>query len=384
MIFGMSVALLLTELGLRILSPSTKEYNVYKRYLHITFNPSMDIMPGINGEARFASNSQGIRGDELSSKHTYRILAMGGSTTQCLYLDQEEMWTCLLQKRLNENVQNHLVWVGNVGKSGLTTRHHILQMNYLLQQQPHIDAIILLTGVNDLNRRLAEDVDYDPFFMEKPGCEDKLLFETFHVLPVGRNKMLPYYKRTALWHFGRIIKYRFFASGSVQDREGKYYERWRKLRQNAVAIRDTLPDLTSSLEEFSRNINRIIDLAQMKSVRIILVTQPVMWRPGLPEQQKNLLWFGFIGRYSPGQERDYYSVEALAGGMKMYNDILRKICEMRQVECIDLALILANDTSIFYDDCHFNERGAELVADHLSRHFLSRDPLTARERHAVD
>jgi len=377
-LFGISSALLLGELGIRALFPSTKGYYAYKPYLQITFEPSPDILPGIDGESRFCVDSKGIRGDELSDEQTYRILAIGGSTTQCLYLDQREMWTHLLQERINEKAQNHRVWVGNVGKSGLMTRHHILQMQYLLQQLPTIDAVIILTGINDLTRRLAQDVDYDPYFMEKPGFEDKLLAETFHVLPAGCNKILPYYKRTAIWHLARNIKYRFFASGHVQDREGQYHKKWRKHRKNAIAIRDTLLDLSSSLEEFSRNINTIIDIAEKNSVRLIMVTQPAMWSPSLSDSLKDLLWFGGIGKYSPGYEREYYSVEALADGMKMYNETLLKTCRMRQVECFDLASLVVNDDTIFYDDCHFNERGAEKVAGYIARYMLTCEPFSER------
>lgn len=377
-LFSISAALLLGELGLRTLLPSAKGYYAYKPYLRIIFTPSPDILPGIDGESKFFVDSKGIRGDELSNEHTYRILAVGGSTTQCLYLDQHETWTHLLQERINEKCQNHRVWIGNVGKAGLMTRHHVLQMRYLLQQLPTIDAVIMLTGVNDLTRRLARDVDYDPHFMERPGFEDMLLAETFHVLPAGRNKLLPYYKRTAIWHLARNIKYRFFASGRVQDKGGRYFLKWRKHRQNAIAIRDTLLDVTSSLEEFARNINTIIDIAEENSIRLIMVTQPVLWRPGLPDSLKDLLWFGGIGRYEPDSEREYYSVEALAEGMKMYNRTLLETCRMRNVECFDLVTLLANDVTVFYDDCHFNEHGAELVAGYLAQYMLTREPFVER------
>ena len=47
----------------------------------------------------------------------YRILTLGGSSTECLVLDQTEAWPQLLQDRLNET-NKYQVWVGNAGQSG--------------------------------------------------------------------------------------------------------------------------------------------------------------------------------------------------------------------------------------------------------------------------
>ena len=136
------VTLLLAETVLRFALPNS--YYVWPPHLKNVFKPYQDVMPGISGESRFEINSLGIRGDEPTPSHTYRILTIGGSTTECLYLDQFETWPYLLQKTLDENTPNHNVWVGNAGKSGQTTRHHLTAMRYLPLREMRIDAIILL------------------------------------------------------------------------------------------------------------------------------------------------------------------------------------------------------------------------------------------------
>ena len=122
------------------------DINVWPPHLNIVFRPDPDILPGVQGDARFVINSSGIRGDELADDQNYRILAIGGSTTECAYLDQGETWPYLLQNRL-ARVMGQKVWVGNVGKSGMNTRDHILHTKYLLPQFPKIDAVLLLVGV---------------------------------------------------------------------------------------------------------------------------------------------------------------------------------------------------------------------------------------------
>jgi hypothetical protein len=87
------------------------------------------------------------------------------------------------------------------------------------------------------------------------------------------------------------------SGANMQDKAGKIYITWREHRRNAAEIRDKLPDLSSALDEYARNINKIIDITQEKSLRLILMTHPTMWDPGLPQNMDALLWFGGIGDF---------------------------------------------------------------------------------------
>jgi lysophospholipase L1-like esterase len=376
LLISTSIAILISEIGLRVLFPPLNGYYLWKPYLRRTFNPSPGVMPGIEGTSIFISNSNGIRGDELSPDHTYRILTIGGSTTECLYLDQTETWPHLLQEKLNENSRNHLVWVGNAGRSGLSTRDHVVQMRYMLQELPQTDAVIILTGVNDLQLRLAQDVNYDPHFLDRPDAEKQLLSRVFYEVS---DDTKPFYKETAIWRLGREVKRIVYQISLAdkrqeqQDEAGKMCVTWREHRRNAPAIRDTLPDLSSALEEYSRNINALIDLAEDNSVRLIFLTQPVLWKPDLPQELNDLLWFGSVGSFRESGN-EYYSVAALATGMSMYNETLLDTCQKRRVECFDLASLVPKDTTAFYDDAHLNEGGAEMVAEVLAQYMLQRDP----------
>ncbi len=70
--------------------------------------------------------------------------------------------------------------MGNVGKSGHTSDHHVLQVRHLLAQYPHIDVVTVLVGVNDM-LRLAHEGEYRPMtseqlaltFWTSPGWEER-------------------------------------------------------------------------------------------------------------------------------------------------------------------------------------------------------------------
>ncbi len=370
-------SLLLGEIVLRFALPVS--YYIWTPHLEVVLKPDHDIMPGISGQSRFAINSTGFRGDELSPSHTNRILAIGGSTTECFYLDQSETWPYLLQKKLTENT-SHNVWVGNAGISGRTSRNHLTAMQYLPLSEMRIETIILLMGVNDLSKRLSRDKNFDPNFLSKPEAAMKLIDETF----TGGNHLYPndpFFKKTALWRMLRKVKgvvlgKKVQGYGYLQDETGKMYVTWRKHRQQAAEIRNELPDLSLALEEYARNIHKMIDIAQEKSVRLIFLTQPTMWTPSLSKELDALLWMGGIGDFQKEYGKVYYSSEALAKGMDKYNNILLEICRERQVECIDLSSILEKDTTVFYDDDHFNESGAEKLSTVLSNYILSQGPFS--------
>ncbi len=379
--FNLAVCSLLLTFGLvegvgRLYLPPADKYYVRHPSIHSVFNPYPGTMPGVSGASHFITNSGGIRGSELSANDNYRILVFGGSTAECLYLDQSEAWPQLVQDRLNQNDKKLSVWVGNVGKSGNTSREHVLQFRYLLAQYPNIDTAVLLVGGNDLNLRLARGDGYTPDYLAQPGMLSLLMRDAFRVLP-QRNPNMPYYKQTAI---GRMldtlqqsqIELNTSAAIEVEDNVGKIYNNRRKERKNAP-IQATLPDLTSGLGEYSSNLNSIIDLAQAHHVRLILLTQPSMYRSDLTPAEKDLLWFG----WSSGR-KFYYSVEAMAEGMLKYNQKLLEICQQRQVECVDLASMLSKDTTIFYDDLHFNENGAIRVAKNLADYMISHPPFAIK------
>jgi len=367
LLFGVCVALLLGEILLRVLLPKADEYYVRPPHMKRIFRPMPSVMSGVEGESRFFTNSIGLRGDELTREFGYRILAVGGSTTECLYLDQDEAWPQLLQAKLNEAGRERKVWVGNAGRSGLNSRDHVVQLKYLLKQYDDMDAVVLLVGVNDLASRLKQDESYDPNFMSRADAEPILIARNFSVVP---DPALPFYKKTALWRLLRDAKSAVIRArnneGETQDATGVAYVKWREYRRDSPSIRRTLPDLKPTLEEYARNLNTIIDLARAKPVRLILLTQPTLWRRDMSADLSGLLWMGGVGNFQREAGNEYYSADALADGMALYNETLLKVCRERGAECIDLAALVPKDTTAFYDDCHFNEGGAQKVAEAIA------------------
>jgi hypothetical protein len=377
-VLGVFLALVACEYGLRFYLSATgsSKYCVWPPNMLKVSTPVPGTMPGITNVARFQTNSEGLRGDEMSAGPQYRILAIGGSTTECMLIDQEKAWPGALQSRL-KSLGRQDVWVGNAGKAGMSTREHYMHMKYLLPQLPGIDAIVILAGCNDFMRRLIEDEKYDPLFLDHYAAwEPRLIRGAFSETPYYPGKYrfrTGYYDETAIGSLYKKFLYVRSQRDLKQDEQGVFFVRLREKRQEALEVVERLPDLAPALGEYRRNVNTLIDMAQARSIRIIFVTQPFLWKPGMTPEEQNLLWMGWIESL---KSRRYYSAEALSNGMDRYNRVLMEVCRERGVECIDLAGRLPKDTTIFFDDVHFNENGSLRAAEVIYGYLKATKPFS--------
>ncbi len=368
-VFGLVLSLVMGEFGLRFYLAHQKDnkYYVWPPNMKTVYRPAAGVMPGVTKEGRFLTNREGLRGDDIPKGQVFKILTVGGSTTECLYIDQELSWPYALQRRINA-VRPGSVWVGSAGKSGLDTREHYMHMKYLVPQLPKIDMVVILTGGNDLLRRLIEDDKYDPDFLDHyEAWKQRLIRGAFTVVPYfpGKYRLrFGYYDESAIGSLYKKWKEQRTHKDLYQDQAGGMFVNLRKQRKEAAAFVDTLPDLGPALGEYRRNLNTIIDMAEARSIRILFMTQPSMWRADLTDRENDLLWCGWIESL---KSRRYYTARALMEGMKRYNETLLDVCRTRGVMCIDLASQIPKDTSAFYDELHFNERGNTLVAETLAR-----------------
>lgn len=364
---GVVASLIVVETLLAAFAAHDDRFYVWEPGRRATFHTLPGTMPGVRGVARFNANSDGMRGDENSPEHEFKILAIGGSTTECLYLDYAETWPNLLEVALGEKTGRD-VFVGNVGRSGHNSREHVYQLEYLLEQYPDFDLVLLLVGINDLSIWISNP-EIRRFDRDDPAQVERVIRRAFSIQPLyDVDRRSPYYDDTRIWNAIQVA--RRGPAGKVKDDAGRWYEKVRRYRRNATTIRDRLPDLRPALEEYNSNIQRMIDIAQEHGVELVLMTQPVLWGPELSQDEEELLWFGGVGRFTKGEADVYYSVSALADGMNRYNAELLSICESRSVECIDLAAMLPKSTQTFFDDVHFNEPGARAVAGILVEELL--------------
>lgn len=382
-----AIGLALSAFGFEFYLKSRKfdGYTVWPPRVDQTVKAKPGLLPGISGPARITTNKYGIRARDFSFRDDYRILAIGGSTTECIFLDDTETWAFLLGKKLEDKLRSTRVWVGNVGKSGHTTRNHIEVMEKFVPQLSSIDAVFLMVGINDMSLRLSHGGG-----AVRGGTAEEFQLETkkgtFVTIP---EVVDPIYRFPRLRSRIEVLRHRICGceqvggdedSPYVIDAGGVQYEKWRLHRRLSKKRIRTVPRIADDLNVFRANLNELIDLAERQNIRVVFATQPTIWHHGMSSHVKSLLWFGGVGPFQQVAGQPYYTVDVLMKVINRYNRVLKTVCEQRQVECVDLAAIIPRDTTAFYDDCHFNENGARLVADAVAELFLEKGKLRDRRR----
>ena len=151
-LLGISFPFILVELGLRVFSRTPSGYFAMTPNLRATFNADLHAK-GVQGPAIFKVNSRGFRSREWSTDRAseYRIICLGGSTTESVLNDQSRIWTTLLERQLGQLRDGRHAWVGNMGKAGLASNHHVVQLKHLDLYDPNL--IIVLVGSSDFMHR---------------------------------------------------------------------------------------------------------------------------------------------------------------------------------------------------------------------------------------
>ena len=62
---------------------------------------------------------------------------------------------------------------------------------------------------------------------------------------------------------------------------------------------------------------------------------------------------------------NFYPVKTMISSIDKFNSKLLDICSKNNILCLDLEKELPKSLEFFYDDMHFNEKGAEFVAETL-------------------
>lgn len=344
---GVICAFVIAEFYLRAVS---KKHYLFRPNLQYSLHLNGTELNGVEGVNRFVVNAMGYRGQPLDEHADVRILAVGGSTTECFFLDEKEVWTAILENRLDSMGISSSI--GNWGKSGLNIQHHIAQVSKIEPSEAHY--VLCMVGVNDLLRFLkyhrafkplsANEVEATAYFQEK--ADTGFSFKVFDALQGELD--LHYPSDTAVLHNP--------AEGILS---------FRNYRKNTSGkMLDRVDGFEVCLNYYSEQLRRFISTCKSKEVEPIFITQPSLWRANMSVKEVGWLWLDAQGDFmQPNQ--NYHSVELLDSLLGKINGVTKELARSHQLQCIELDELLPKDSSYYYDGIHFNEKGSEAVASIL-------------------
>lgn len=296
---------------------------------------------GVDEYVKFTTNSIQLRSEEISNfaDVDVAILCIGGSTTECLPVTDAKIWTAVLQKRLDAKLDKK-VYVGNAGKAGMFTVSHKQVLEKYVHLQ-HFDWVVILCGINDLATFLRNDYEYRSYKQQ--------------------NDSAVYYKRFYSLNLIQTLYRQRYAS---QDIGGRYIEINREKRRRSPQVFNEIQgNYSLALERYRKDLLDIVEICDRKNKKLVLMTQPTLWHENMSPQLQTLLW--------QNTSKGCYPPKILAKMMADYNNIMLDICREKNILCVDLAKRLPKDTSVFIDDCHFNNSGCEKIGAILVDFFLS-------------
>jgi len=264
---------------------------------------------------------------DSDSKDVLRIFCLGGSTTE--WKNSEEVgWPTLLEKQLIVLYPGRKLEVHNLGRSWYTTQHTLF--NYMANLKQHKpDMLIIMHAVNDL----IHNADFGVFTGGIPFRGD---YGHFYG-PVYR-----LIKRHSL----------FSSLGSLLNNTWYFEPR---------QIIDT--DVFPGLVPFRRNLENLIQVAQNNGTRVVLLTQPYIFKQNMNQEEIAVLYVPTRG--AVGQHKEW-SIATARRGMEQYNSTLRQIASENDLSLIDLDSSLPRNLEHFIDDVHYTDKSFEMISKLIS------------------
>jgi lysophospholipase L1-like esterase len=350
-----------------------------------SLRPDLRVFPGASEVVRFTTDDVGLRGPAWpNDNQTYKIVTVGGSTTENDYMDDRVDWSRLVMDEMNQTPGKRPVWVANAGINGHTAVHHLT----LLRALPlfkRIDAAIILVGVNDLNAALAYGGAPTQEALEQNA-------ETFRQGLTGftAEQARPLYRRSRFYQLLRSALLRIVSRAGLQRNavffDARNQTRARELYASLPVV--PLPDLDHAILEYRSRLEALAAECRALHIRCVFLTQPSLWREDLDPADRKLLCCSLVGHqtaplgWTPdgaagGRPRGRLALRDSAAAMLRYNTVLLETCARLGVDCLDLASVIPRNAVMFFDDFHFTEAGSRRVGHAIAGYLNSQSPFAA-------
>jgi lysophospholipase L1-like esterase len=348
---------LLTEKILALKNHNQRNPTGIQRYIKLReFNPLYrDVLVPDQGAMRMSDglvqkpyvlrvDRQGfIMPSKVHEHPDLTMVFLGGSTTECTYVD-ENLRFPYLAGRLLEPQTGLKVNAYNAGRSGNNTLHCInVLMNKVVNLKP--DVVVLMENINDLAILMYDKTYWNdnpsrsPIIEKKPNFKTvgKDLEQTFHLV---RDLTFP--------NLSYAIKGLFHSGDKSQGDEFK------EVRGKKITI-----DQELLVREFTLNLKTFINICRARGITPVLMTQASR----LTDHPDPLIQ-KMMHKLAASQGIRYADFK---GAFDRLNQTIREVGAENQVLVIDLARVIPPAKENICDVAHFSDQGSRLVAAEIAR-----------------
>ncbi len=350
------------ELLARWLIRKQDRWFVLTPHQRIRFELDQEILPQLEPCIHTEINADGERGDPLPRdwSGTERILVVGGSAAECYMLDQPSSWPQVIQDTLNAARKSgeERVHVGNISRSLVACDVLAEVLNKVLPRYERLDCLITFVGASDVVAWLENETPDNVQEREIP------LQSSFPVNPLQSFTWTA--RGCALRRVAVGLYWRCLRPMGQKSKAGKTIARNRARRAAARELLDRVPDPAPMLKHLETHFRRMLELAQAKAERVLVVRQPWLGREFTPEQAAQL-WNFAHGNPHAGELNTYYTHRLVSELMQAADDVQSRVATEMGVEQLDLMPLLKRDFETYYDYLHFTPKGAQDVGRAIAK-----------------
>ena len=319
-------------------------YSITKKY-------DSDFFKGMFSGIHFiSSDEKGFRTNKKinyadKDQKTLRIFTIGGSTTEEGTTDDKKTWSSLLglklQKKNKKNVE-----VINAGMAGLRTEHHYITLKRIKKYKP--DVVIFMTGINDWNHHIVKS-------------ELKYLIPKFEIRYDFKKSLLAKIYRNIEKQIHRKIignKEKTFNTVNAETDTEMYLLPQINSLNKREYTKEFRPNNVS--KDYDLWINLIIKECNKKNFICIFLEQPTAYNENVSEKLIKRLWM------TPPNQNYTLSLKDLIHISTIYNNWLENIITKNKLNFVTLTNKIEPNTQYLTDDCHFSEKGSDVVSDVLA------------------
>jgi len=350
--FLIAFTLVAAEIILRIYNPFPMSVTGDKITLHPNTKWILEnvVGPDLDKTVVVEKNSLAFRGPEPPKdlQNYLSILTIGGSTTECLIINQDKTWPTLLSNQLSIVLRK--VWLNNAGLNGHSTHGHIkILQDYVVKLKPKV--CIFLVGCNDIDRPDLSKSDRTIF------NENQNFIISLARHSVLANVGLNYYRH-------QRAKQRQLTVGLTYTLKG-FPQRIISESETSEILLKLKPDVV----RYGERLKEIINICRTANIIPVFLTQPCLLGNSIDDMTGvDLATFPFGDVNGAVVWSEY----------KMYNAETIRICNDENVKVIDLANNMPKSSKYFYDAFHYNNAGCrklcELIAPQLQAYLKEKFP----------
>lgn len=287
------------------------------------------------------------------------IVFLGGSTTECLLVDEGDRFPCLVGQILGKKLGQRI----NSCNAGFGGNHSIHSINRLINQIIPLkpDIVVMMHNINDLAVLLYEDGLYWNAHPTRSliHTNDKYIRPSPVPSPSRRIKDLANTFYPSLYRRLAAMKNR--VNTGDEEQQEPTVDEWAHIRGKQINV-DARADVIA--DEFRMALKLFVSTCKTWQIVPVLMTQSsrIIEKPDLDH---------LSNRFKNGADRHGIRYAQFRGMHGRFNQIIRDVATENGILFVDLDNGVPQEKAYMYDMVHLTGKGskfvASIIADELSK-----------------